>query len=311
MNRSLRAAAAAILWVLAPGPVSAEPRIATACSTREAAELREALVDVGRIAQSCLVDQRLNFGLAGRLRGALDRGEVTFQCRDAGGGVLGSTSVRDAGADVSVVTWPPRELADFFPGEHVFTVFHELIHAVDPGEERLLSSALHNLGFFPDGVYGCHLACLGSIPTEKARQRVLVYEAVAEADIPEKQGWPCRGAVDECRLVRKFAWLCENNGPFVNERVYQRIGLLEETYCVAAGARSECAAPECAAALENLTVGGRTQTPAAVAFVSRIFRIVRALEERDTRLLSGEDSRLAVSLRPVVDRCRKDSAAYQ
>lgn len=295
--------------VRAQEPATAIPNTA-ACAGREAAAVREAGDDVRRLARSCLVERGLNRDLGARMIDLLDRGRVHFSCGDASArGTLGETWAREADADVTMVTWPPRDLIDGFPDQHVFTLFHELIHAVDPEDRRMLTQTLHNFGGFPDGVYGCELACLGSIPGERIRRNVLVYQAVAEADIPEKPGWNGTArSQDDRKLLRQLSWVCQNNGPFVNAKIRQRTALLEQTLC-AVGGFPRCEAPVCAEERDAATVGGRTQTPAFVALVERIYRIARALDQRDERELSGQDSRLAVALRPIIEQCRADPSA--
>ena len=188
------------------------------CGETEAGRLSQSIEGARDIAQNCLVRDNLNPALGKKIVDIVDNGKVHFSCADfKENAPLAYTSV----SDITTVTWPPIEFVFLRFDQSEFNLFHELIHVADPEDRLTFGMDFHNMGFFPDAVYGCQAACNNFVRGKNLfRQRISILEMTAKKEIPRLDWWPCQNLDKaECEMLRKLAWLCHNNGPFLNKYI--------------------------------------------------------------------------------------------
>jgi hypothetical protein len=102
-------------------------------------------------------------------------------------------------------------------------LFHELIHAADPAYALVNSMAIHNQDGFPDVVYGCYFACMGTTGAAARGETALASAAEVLKSLPAPlDDYRCdqglygdnRSIGDAaCTVLKRYARLCSQGVP--------------------------------------------------------------------------------------------------
>jgi hypothetical protein len=215
-----------------------------ACYGNDEAHLQEAITKARQLAYTCLIgDERVKGGLNPELGRRLVDSDgahgVSFHCNYLLKNAQASTNSRGSpniGVKIDEGLRPDQDQSVQEIRSIDITVFHELIHAVDPDDKRLFSLWAHNrVSPFPDGVYGCEFACGGSMDAYTyVRSKVLVFEALVRP-LPELSGYSCppEASGSDCSTLKKFAWLCSRNSmPELSGDEEEGFRMFEDAACI-------------------------------------------------------------------------------
>ncbi|MBI5211202.1 MAG: hypothetical protein HY927_14615 [Elusimicrobia bacterium] len=228
---------------------------------------------------ACL--EGINPDLARRIRQGDRAGAFRLYCA-AEAGTHGARTVHRAsgGADI-FINLRPGGKAGQFPLEQ--RVFHELMHAVDPGDRYLISPEAHGRVGSPDAVYGCHFACYpGGMHDEDALE--MRNHGLA---IPERAEQPCEGSSPlYCAALRRYAHLCRAGRPHADAAQSDQRREANVPACVMDKILNACRAPACRSLqdeIRTLTDDGSVPIPQgrAAELLRMRRRIAAALEGGD------------------------------
>lgn len=222
----LAARAFALAALLLAPAWGAKPLLPGCDPEMDDAHLDAAVTKAQWLAQTCLIDGKLNPALGRRMLSP--KTGPTYHC-DYTLKNYGRTRKDGAKPKISVnpdKTRPEENTSDVEMRPIDLTVFHELLHAADDGTLRGPLFG-HNEGAgWPDGIYGCEYVCPGFIdPKSYAPAYLRSYEAMVRSI-------PCPNGSAVCPDLEKYAWLCANGPPKLTKREELGQAYLENAICI-------------------------------------------------------------------------------
>jgi hypothetical protein len=217
-------------------PIEACPADFGATAAEMTARLAEKTREAVRMVDSCLPG--LNKTMAKDIRRALKAKKVKILCGDSSG--LDGGLTEHAGDGKAAITIYMRARGTQFP--LAARVFHELIHAVDPGGKYVLSAKMHARSGFPDPVYGCQFACFQSIGSEDI-DRLNNFQRTNGIVIPPLESYDCKGP--DCPYLKQHAYLCSTGKPMAGADTLDAAAEQKASSCIVEGLLNECALKAC------------------------------------------------------------------
>lgn len=214
------------------------------CEEAPKARLEAAVDKAVEKVQGCL--KGLNSGIAGKIVRKLKRKKIHFVCGDQGGTEGGRVEFYQNGAADVIMSMQRKRGIISYPLEQ--RVFHELIHAVDPQGNLLLSAKAHARAGFPDPVYGCQFACYPEAVGTDEMDRLYNYQRHNSLVIPEDKSYSCDEegtGKHECATLRKHAHLCRTGEPYATRSMKDEAKLKELPGCLIEKCLNECGARVC------------------------------------------------------------------
>ncbi|MCX5796928.1 MAG: hypothetical protein NTY77_15640 [Elusimicrobia bacterium] len=225
-----------------PGALVATAKlpISPECPQAAAQQLAQASERAADAASSCL--NRLNPAMSGKIQKALARNKLRLLCGDETG-TEGGRIERYQDGSVDLVL-PLKTHAIQYPLDA--RIFHELIHAVDPGAQYIVSAQVHARPGSPDAVYGCQFACFGGVGTDEV-DRLRNYQSQGSVSIPELEDYSCAGKADqrECPTLRRYAYLCKLGKPMIDEEALRKVRAKDLPACLVEKLMNDCPDKAC------------------------------------------------------------------